>query len=211
MNKIKRSYEDRTCKYCGTIFAARSDKATKFCSRRCANQRSKSVRPCLYCGKLTKQKRAIYCSQACAIAAKHFRCKRIIFCGYCGKQFERPRSHVNVNNFCSRRCQNQWQTQYRVGIRAPRWHPVGSVVFRKASGDCLRAWVKVYGPNGWILRARHLLVTSGYRLASDDIVHHRNGITTDDRLDNLTILTRQEHICIHRINLREAKRVRTED
>jgi len=56
----------------------------------------------------------------------------------------------------------------------------------------------------WYSRA---LVESdiGRHLRSDEIVHHINGNGSDDRLENLEIVTRAEHIEIHRAELQAAK------
>lgn len=42
-------------------------------------------------------------------------------------------------------------------------------------------------------------------LSSDYIIHHINGNSTDDRLENLQIVTRAEHINIHRKQLEKAR------
>jgi hypothetical protein len=51
------------------------------------------------------------------------------------------------------------------------------------------------------LMAAHI----GRLLRSDEIVHHRNGDTTDDRLENLEITTRAAHMNHHRADLEAGK------
>lgn len=44
----------------------------------------------------------------------------------------------------------------------------------------------------------------GRLLESHEIVHHKNGDPSDDRIENLQIVTRSEHIAIHRNELQGA-------
>lgn len=44
----------------------------------------------------------------------------------------------------------------------------------------------------------------GRDLRPDEVVHHLNGDHTDDRLENLQVVTRAQHIAIHRADLKVA-------
>lgn len=50
----------------------------------------------------------------------------------------------------------------------------------------------------------------GRELRSDEVVHHINGDQTDDRIENLQVLTRAEHLAIHRPELLAARRAKYE-
>lgn len=46
----------------------------------------------------------------------------------------------------------------------------------------------------------------GRKLSSDEIVHHKNGNVRDNRLENLQVMTRAEHINEHREDLIKGRR-----
>lgn len=48
----------------------------------------------------------------------------------------------------------------------------------------------------------------GRLLRTDELVHHLNGDCSDDRIENLQIVTRAEHIDIHRVELEIARGIR---
>ena len=54
---------------------------------------------------------------------------------------------------------------------------------------------------------RDLTINSilGRKLRSDEIVHHKDGNKLNNSIDNLELLTRAEHINLHRIELIAAK------
>lgn len=52
---------------------------------------------------------------------------------------------------------------------------------------------------GYILKSRYIMEQHlGRFLTSDENVHHINGDKTDDRLENLELLSRGEHTSLHR-------------
>lgn len=68
-----------------------------------------------------------------------------------------------------------------------------------------------HGDGYWVIKCRDgsvllfhravMAATIGRLLRSDEIVHHINGVRGDDRVENLAITTRAEHMNIHRRDL----------
>lgn len=51
----------------------------------------------------------------------------------------------------------------------------------------------------------------GRPLTSSEIVHHRNEDPTDDRIENLQILTRAEHLALHRPGFKEKRKTKAKE
>ncbi len=50
--------------------------------------------------------------------------------------------------------------------------------------------------NGYVREHRMVLYDAGIMIKSDEEVHHKNGIKTDNRLKNLEVLTKQRHASV---------------
>lgn len=115
-------------------------------------------------------------------------------CNVCQKEFDAV--HKN-RKFCSRKCyfstrfgenNPQWKGGKRITshgyivVTPPRNHPK-----RKSKN------------NGWIIfEHRHVMEGHiGRYLKSNEFVHHINGIKTDNRIENLIILTKSLHNTNH--------------
>ena len=87
-------------------------------------------------------------------------------------------------------------------------HPKGSANGRYSDGLTITAegYIKVKGgishpladPNGYAY-LHHLVVASSARgrPQSNEVIHHKDGNTTNNALENLEVLTRSEHSRIH--------------
>lgn len=189
------------CKNCGKEKQAKyKSHIKKFCSHQCANeyywkQKEKKVTKiiCVNCGKEFKVKSSDYrlthggvkyCSKKCVGEA--LRTGSVVQCKQCGKEFYSTR-----NEFCSPKCASDYKSEHSTH--------------------------KTYTENGYIIEHKrgynkkgnakqHRLVIEehlGRRLFPDEVVHHINGDKTDNRIENLVVMSRKEHSKLHRKMERE--------
>ena len=155
---------------------------------------------CLGCGNLFKPKRssAKCCTRSCSskyvasIVGKSRAKKRMngsmLSCQNCSIEFYVPKYRIETAKFCSRRC---------LGLA----HPEISLKARTNSPIMKRAGLKepkkyvVIKVNGKQVREhRHVMEQHlGRKLESYEHIHHINGNSTDNRIENLQVLTNSEH------------------
>ena len=146
---------------------------------------------CRQCGKPTGGNK--YCGTPCK--AKWHNNNRtltpnmIYDCEICGKHVEKwcsPKSikaGINQGRFCSRTCAGKW----RRGKNHPNW--------KNGSKRDKDGYVLLHRPahpradNTGYVRKHRLIVEShiGRFLTADEVVHHKNGITSDNRYRNLKL------------------------
>jgi hypothetical protein len=190
------------CAYCKQEFIKRKDVKPQYCSRQCAgkalSQKQRKYEKCETCGKIFVKRRnsTKYCSNKCSGEAK--RKRSLIKCDFCGNEFEIHECHRSVHNFCSKSCYSEWQKIYIKEEKSPRWNggvhiQDGYIFHRQEDGS---------------YKAEHRLVvekTIGRPLRSDEIVHHLDENKQNNNIDNLVVVTKAEHIQIHRDLLKSSR------
>lgn len=84
---------------------------------------------------------------------------------------------------------------YRCGIQAP----IGTIEIRKRKrNNEIRAYVKIAQPNKWSLRSRVIWEGHNGPIPRGKIIHHKDHDTLNDEIENLSCLTRAEHLREHR-------------
>src|SRR3954447_16531004 len=108
-------------------------------------------------------------------------------CGICDAPLRR-----NQKRYCSLACNGA----ARRGPANARYN--GGLCFNRT----LRRWVIHCRDHSLYLYARAALEAKlGRQLRADEVAHHRNGDTTDDRPENLEAVTRADHMRIHHAEL----------
>lgn len=105
-------------------------------------------------------------------------------CRHCNASFQARWDYVEkrgVGNYCSKSCSaTHSQKDKKKGYQRPDGYRV------------------IYVDGRWTREHRHLMeVAIGRPLRANEHVHHRNGIRSDNRLENLELLSASEHSSHH--------------
>lgn len=86
-------------------------------------------------------------------------------------------------------------------------YPVGTMRIRTRHkrGGVQRAYVKMAEPNTWTLRARVVWETAHGPVPRGKGIHHRDGDTLNDALENLELVSKARHIDLHRADFAERR------
>lgn len=108
----------------------------------------------------------------------------IVPCEHCGTEFEKPNCYLKKtkHHFCCHKCSSEW----RVGERHHYWKGGHSV---NCDGYVYRWTKKDRG------KIEHRLVYEkfiGRKLIKGETVHHKNGIKTDNRIENLELWSKAQ-------------------
>ena len=120
-----------------------------------------------------------YCSHKCA--GKGITKKQIVNCKECGKEI-----YTTRHKFCCHEC----ATNYRKKHYEHKVYKEKGYFVRYISGYNKKGNAKIHR----LVMEEHL----GRKLKPNEVVHHINEDRTDNRLENLQLMTRGEHSRLHR-------------
>lgn len=126
-----------------------------------------------------------YCSKKCMGIG--FRSGATKKCEWCGKDYYISNARADTRRFCSRKC----VANYRASIADHKPYIENGYVIEHHRGYNAKGNAK-----------QHRLIVEEYlgrKLKANEIVHHVNGIKTDNRIENLQVMTRGEHSRLHRM------------
>jgi hypothetical protein len=131
----------------------------------------------------------------------------VAICKHCGAEYNaRP---VNIKNgitkYCSRRCLSKAKENMYLGEKNPKWRG-GKIKW----SDGRSVIYAPDHPHAHLFGGTHILEYRliaekkiGRYLNDDEIVHHVNGDYTDNRPENLEVMSLSEHAKIHAIGRRD--------
>lgn len=130
-------------------------------------------------------------------------------CLVCGKTFYAPAWVIrdvarNSGSYCSRACKHQAQRAHQPD---PAWAKTDQPIRHSAGYVLIWAPEHPRAHHGRVLE--HILVAErmlGRPLTPDDHVHHINGDKTDNRPENLQVLSNSEHQKMHAALMRSKRR-----
>lgn len=151
------------------------------------------IKICLNCKKefQANKSNAKFCSKKCfgEYNRKHAK-YTYVKCDFCGKEFRSFKCYEErerKNRFCSKNCESKFKS---FNNTYDFWR--GGTI-SKSTG------YKYITVNGKQIEEHRLVMMKylGRQLKSNEFVHHINGIKTDNRIENLKLLTCAEHNKIH--------------
>ena len=186
---------ERKCSYCGKIFQRRKGQFRKdakhfFCSVKCRNEFQKCLKNinCLFCKKEfhPSNKWRKFCSLIC-------------YWKYLSKN--KPKNGFKKGNIPwnknTKGIMKVNSGSFKKGRKSEKWKPIKIITQRKDKSGTIRNWIKIKEPNTWIEYAKYLWLKAGKKLVKGFCLHHINLDSSDDRLENLCLVSRKDHPKIH--------------
>lgn len=155
-----------------------------------------------------------------------------VACRHCGNGITTYPSRINRTKFCGRMCYAAWLSANQTGASHPmhgRKHRPDSIAKMRQTqsagarpGPLNPNWKGSYRSNGYVMVSRpgrraipeHRLVMGqilGRPLLRSEVVHHRNGIKTDNRPENLELHDAATHKREHQAIVKELRELRAEN
>ena len=174
---------ESSCDRCGLVFRKRKDRVRNpdYC--------------CLECRK--------------AATAERVKAERSVNCNHCGKNFIARCSQLRGGRvpYCSNSCTSsatprtpEWNGKRAASFKANEHKPkTGKDNSNWSGGITLSGGYYRYTSGEHMGKCVHRVIMEthlGIKLTRNDVIHHINHIKTDNRIENLQVMTRAEH-CSH--------------
>jgi len=102
------------------------------------------------------------------------------------------------------------ETEFKAGQRGVTWKALGSITLRTDKMGTIRRWIKIGEPNYWMEYAKFVWVKRRGAIPDGLLVHHQDKNALNDRIGNLQLVTRAEHMDLHRPELLKGKEAAAE-
>lgn len=178
-------------------------------------ERRKEIKKiCLGCGKEfmvpNYRKDAKYCSNKCVALGSSKRAREKRNCVICGKEFETKK--YRRKRTCSKRCANKLRSITHINLHLTgRNSPIFKTGIMKGKDgyvrlriNCLKSkedmeLAKKMKPTSWYILEHRLVMAKhlGRPLQRYEIIHHINGDKSDNRIENLKLLSICQHLLEH--------------
>ncbi len=118
----------------------------------------------------------------------------------CGIEVKVFPCKVGRKKYCSMKCKYVYRKRpsglkYKVVVKNRAWFPKGRGYSINPKGYKV-LWYQ--GGKKQILEHRKVMQDFiGRTLESDEVVHHRNGTKTDNRIENLEVMSKRDHDKLH--------------
>lgn len=157
---------------------------------------------CAQCGKQISRKPSsipesgkVYCSKVCHNESmkKGF----FVSCCVCGNTFYKPPSKITENNCCCAECRNELDRQRALDqLNLPGHNAGHSAPWLTKFNRLLSIHENTIDVDSSVYRSI-VEAAIGRKLRRGEVIHHINGDRTDNRLENLQIMTNSEHSRLH--------------
>jgi len=91
------------------------------------------------------------------------------------------------------------KTEFKKGIKPYNYVLVDTITIRQTKNDKKRRWIKIGDPNKWIEYAKYIYIKHNGKIPKGGIIHHIDGNSLNDNINNLLLTNRSKHFYIHNI------------
>lgn len=149
-------------------------------------------RKCDECGMTYEGRGRMFCSRQCQTKALgRSRMRPPKSCEQCGVMFQPPTAKTR---FCSPKCAGVWAKETGANRHSfpTGYHPANWKGGKIHAAGYMKVWDK--SRRAYVLEHRLVMEqVLGRGLLRSEFVHHRNGIKTDNRPENLELMTKNPH------------------